>query len=594
MKKFIFSTCIGVLLALTGCQESDELVNDYTGKPITVTANIQGSPESRVVLTPGADENQNPIVRVEWKAESETFNLYYNISSLSGWVTFSQVTGNQFTCTGFPDNAIPKYAVYGNHQIEHGELTYNFSEQDGALNDDDFLMTAENITDLTQPIKFKHKTAILKVTFKQDGLDVDTSVTNFTMSGVHTGVQGNTITVQKEKQDGDIYLFLPISTPYTAGRQFTFSVNVEGETCTGSITIPENMTVEAGKYYTANVALANARGECNLPTGSVFNEAVKSVINGDQNVKTISFVTNSQQTGGTRIGNSRAYALVEGTTLKVYTSEKKFIFNADCSKMFAELYNIKKIKWGSSFSTGSVGNMNYMFKDCHNLTSVSFPESFSVLGVSTMKGMFENCSSITALYLNNFEFRNYITYMNSMFKGCTKLATVQVDSEKFKTGTVFDMSSMFEGCEALNGVPPLQTNYVTNMSNMFKNCYALTNFDVQWSGKNSVDMSGMFYQCNKLKKVSFGSNFMPKVTKMDYMFNLCEVLEYVDLRYFDVSNLNSYENAFLYLGTGLDGPIAQIYINSNQTGIFFEDNAQLGVDGYSVNFITTDPSASNQ
>ena len=58
MKKIIFSTLIALLLAFVGCQ-NEELVNETTntgGEKVILTANIQGSADSRVALTPATDD----------------------------------------------------------------------------------------------------------------------------------------------------------------------------------------------------------------------------------------------------------------------------------------------------------------------------------------------------------------------------------------------------------------------------------------------------------------------------------------------------------------------------------------------------------
>ena len=583
MKKFIFSTCIGAVLMLAGCQESDELVSENAAKPFTVTANIQGSASSRVVLTPGEDSNQNPIVRVTWRndeSNKEDFKLYFK-TGFTYCYTFTQTTGNQFTCASeVPDGAIPLFAVYGKHEYNSSSeyITYDFSEQDGALNDEDFLMTAENITDLTQPIEFKHKTAILKVTFKQDGFDVDTSVSNFTMGNVLSGV-GNTITMNRTILDDDIYVFLPINTAYTEGRKFTFDATVAGEACTGSITIPQGMTVEAGKYYTANVTLSNKYGKCKLPTGIEFNDAIKSLVGNNSNVKTIQFVPKSQETGGTRIGSSRAFAkVVNDNTLKIYTTENKFVFDSNCYFMFGGLKYITKIDWGSSFSTYGVGDMSYMFSGCEKLTSVNFPydedeptEKFSVFGVSTMEGMFKNCKAVQQLDLSEFAFGYYISDMSSMFKGCSSLTNIIVDTDLFITNTVSNMSSMFEGCSALTSVPTLQTNWVTDMSNMFKGCSSLTNFDVNWTSSSNVNMSNMFNECNALTKVAFGENFKPTATDMNNMFYYCYMLESIDLRNFTITASTNCENIFFIVGQALEFPkVTQIYVTDEVKEILNE------------------------
>ena len=551
------------LLVFVGCQKCDEFITDdleSTDEKVVVTANIQGSTNSRVVLTPDEDADGNPIVKVSWRNDSSNPETFWVFDNNFNAKKFTQTSGNQFTGTAPGQTGGSYYAVYGKFRTEYGGvLKYDFSEQDGALNDEDFLMMAEDITDLSKPIEFKHKTAILKVSFKLDGVCVDT-LTNFTMSGVRNGLQGDgTITVKRKTQDKDIYIFLLITgNAYPAKTKFTFAANVEGESCVGTITIPENMTVEPGKFYTANVTLANENGECNLPTGLEFNSVAKEVIGNNQEVKNITFQTQSQLTGGVRIGDSRAYAKIENTTLMVYTTENKFVFNTNCNRMFDGLGYIKNINWGN-IDTDGVGYMNYMFRDCRSLSLDGFPDSFSVFGVTSMRGMFENCSSIQALYLNNFELFNRISDMSNMFKGCSSLETIQVDPDKFKTSTVVDMSGMFEDCTSLRSVMPLQVNFVTNMSSMFKNCQALEEFNVTWKGSNNIDMSDMFNGCYFLRKVAFGSDFTPTATDMKNMFNGCYVLTSIDMRYFKVTDTTDCENMFYFLCAQSDYP-AQIYV----------------------------------
>ena len=51
---------------------------------------------------------------------------------------------------------------------------------------------------------------------------------------------------------------------YVADYEFTFSVTAGGKDYTGSLTIPTGMSIEEGKFYTANIALTET---CNLPSG---------------------------------------------------------------------------------------------------------------------------------------------------------------------------------------------------------------------------------------------------------------------------------------------------------------------------------------
>ena len=538
MKKILFGTMISVLMAMTGCQNEEQDMPD-AGRTVTLVADIEGTQNARVVLTPDTDNDGNPIVKVAWRDEvssnPETFTLYDKDAHAS---IFTQTEGNKFR--GTVDCEGPYRAVYGGHTLtSEKEIACDFSQQDGELNDTDFLMMAEEITNLNQRIEFKHQTAILKVTFTLDGQDVDTYVSSFTMDGVKQGATGQSITVERTATplSDDIYVFLPAMESYNSGETLSFTAMVSGllaadTECTGSITIPADMKIEAGKYYTATVALSDnaASTNCNLPKGSEFNAAIKKIIeDSGAEVKKIVFKAGETVTGGTRIGNTRAVAKVEGSTLTIYTAKSKFKFNSDCTSMFEELSTIESINWGSDIITKGVAYMNYMFKDCKKLTDIRFPQEFSVEAAQTMAGMFENCSAITELYLTYFEFGFYFSDMSDMFKGCASLTKIEMETDwntgKTMTSKVTSMSGMFEGCKSLTGVPPLDVSSVTNMGNMFKGCTSLTKFNVSWNNTNRLSMSSMFEGCTLLENVSFGENFKPVVLNMVSMFKSCSFLK---------------------------------------------------------------------
>ena len=261
MKKFLFSTMMASLLVLTGCQ-NDELMNvDQTGgEKVILTANIQGAAQTRVSLTAGTDENQKPIVKVKWNESGETFEVY----GTSGSSTFIQIPGtNQFEGT-LPESATGQYEVfYGNFN--------SLDEQDGKLgqstaNDSPVLMSA--MFDSSSPsITFEHVTAILKPTFKVDGTDIDNSITKIVMGDVVYPLDGTPeyrkITIAPTSPAitlaDVIYIHLPILLDYT-GETFTFDVTAGSKEYTGSLTIPADMSIEAGKLYTATIALTEVPG----------------------------------------------------------------------------------------------------------------------------------------------------------------------------------------------------------------------------------------------------------------------------------------------------------------------------------------------
>jgi hypothetical protein len=83
MKKFLFCALIASLVAFVGCQNEELLkdnVVDKGGEKVVLTANIQGTADSRVALTSGDDRDGNPIVNVSWRQydseNPEKFTVY--------------------------------------------------------------------------------------------------------------------------------------------------------------------------------------------------------------------------------------------------------------------------------------------------------------------------------------------------------------------------------------------------------------------------------------------------------------------------------------------------------------------------------------
>ena len=327
---------IASLLAFVGCQ-NEELVNENTnngGEKVILTANIQGAADSRVALTPDT-ENGDPIVKVAWNENGETFEVY---GSSGASFTFTQIAGtNQFEGT-LPKSDTGKYeAVYGNFN--------SLDEQDGKLgqstaNDSPVLMSA--MFDSSSPsITFEHVTAILKPTFKVNGTDIY-NITKIVMGGVAKGNSGNgyytdeitiTPTSPTTAMDDDIYIHLLVFPQvYIAGHEFTFTVTADGKNYTGSLTIPTGMSIEAGKFYTADIALTEA---CYLPKGTNFKNAVNTFLTSNASLIQIKFIAEPTWTPqGIQIEESGAYMVANGTTLEIRTDAEVFMFNETSSSMF--------------------------------------------------------------------------------------------------------------------------------------------------------------------------------------------------------------------------------------------------------------------
>ena len=268
MKKIIFSTMIASLLAFVGCQ-NEELVNDNntdnSGKKVILTANIQGAADSRVALTPDTDENDKPIVKVDWRTfdstNPETFAVY-DLDELNPPTTFTQLSGNVFEGT-LPESS-DGYCAYYNYALWTRIWETHEFPQDGTLREQDVLMYAEFVEDATS-IEFNHLTAILKPTFTLGGESINSTITDIELDGLTLGEMDVAITVTRTSQEmplaENIYVTIPIHhvwqwTSFKPGGTFTFSVKAGGKDYTGSFTIPliDNWN-PCGKLFTATIEL---------------------------------------------------------------------------------------------------------------------------------------------------------------------------------------------------------------------------------------------------------------------------------------------------------------------------------------------------
>ena len=290
MKKIIFSTIIASVLAFVGCQ-NEELVNDNvtdnSGKKVVLTANIQGAADSRVALTPDTDENENPIVKVAWRAfdstNPETFVVYNN--SNNSPKTFTQLSGNVFEGT-LPESSNGYCAYYNQNLWISINKTKEFP-QDGTLREEDVMMYAE-FEEGDTSIEFEHLTAILKPTFTLGGRSINNTITSIEMGGFYFLEMGDVaITVTRPSQETplaeDIYMTIPFYiyggwSSFCPEATFTFSVKADdGKDYTGSFTIPEiDGWYPYGKLFTATIELTEAPSVSYVWTSStVASESVE-------------------------------------------------------------------------------------------------------------------------------------------------------------------------------------------------------------------------------------------------------------------------------------------------------------------------------
>ena len=440
MKKIIFSTMIASLLAFVGCQ-NEELVNETTdtgGEKVILTANIQGATDSRVVLTPATDDEGKPIVKVAWNESEETFEVYGSSDASS---TFTQIAGtNQFEGT-LPDPADGEYE----YEAYYGDLN-SLDEQDGKLgqstaNDSPVLMSAM-FNSSSPSITFEHVTAILKPTFMVDDTDINNTINKIVMGDLAFPNNGTPayqkITIAPTSPAttlaGVIYIHLPIMIDYTDGDTFTFTVTAGGKVYTGSLTIPEDMSIVAGKLYTATIALTEVNA-CYLPIGKDFKNAINTFLTSNASLTQIKFIAESTWTPqGTQIEESGAYMVANGTTLEIRTDAEVFMFNEKSSSMFLGSNNIgsriTSIDFNDCINTSNVTTLAYMFQNCSKLTSLNL-SGFNTANVTSLKSMFDNCAVLQNITFGNSFSTNKVTTLAYMFQNCYNLTSLDLTGFSF-------------------------------------------------------------------------------------------------------------------------------------------------------------------
>lgn len=191
-----------------------------------------------------------------------------------------------------------------------------------------------------------------------------------------------------------------------------------------------------------------------------------------------------------------AWAVLEGTTLKIQTSEEKV--------------------------KGTNTKMNYgMFWNYSKVTSISGLDLIDMSEVTDMRYMFSNCQSLESVDLSGMN-TGSVTSMSHLFDNCNSLTTVNLSG--LNTANVTDMSYMFSRCSNLTDadLSGLNTEKVGDMAYMFSNCNKLSSLNL--SGLNTSEVSNttyMFYGCSSLTELDLSSFNTAKVSTMMYMFNNC-------------------------------------------------------------------------
>ena len=477
MKKFLYVTLMGVLVALVGCQQDDELtgVENTLGKKVSVTANIKANAQSRVALEYN-DKGDVPIIKVDWKASGESFFMYDTDDDVT---VFTQTSGNQF------EGTLPSASsIY--YSAEYGSIA-NLATQDGTLNENYVWMSAQ-VFDLTQPIQFEHKTTVLKPTFTLESEPINSSISKIVMGGVTLPDDVKAITVKPESKE-DIFIFLPALIPFSENHTFNFTVTIGDEEYVAELSIGQPMT--AGKFYTATIEL-------------------------EEVIPYVTFTAGAKQKLK-YTGNDLQYS-TDGINFNTLHAEEEIQFSEDGKLYLRGVMNYDGTKYNSTdrtisfteeahvactgdirtlidtYETVNTSNATFkdLFTDCKQLTSAPELPATS-LAAGCYSGMFSGCTSLeVAPELPATTLAKYC--YSGMFSGCTSLKVAPELTAAILAESCY--SWMFYGCTNLSNI----TMLATNISAM--ECLDAWVKDVAASGK--------FYKAESMTSLPSGISGIPE------------------------------------------------------------------------------------
>ena len=551
MKRLSFIFGALMLLALAACvNEKISLEDQFAGEKITVKAYMPegNTPSTRVGYT--YTSNEDPIT-LSW-TEGDAFSVIRGGENQ----TFIKSEGtNDFSGTLPTEGSDDFYAVYPVVESnDHTKVPFDISNQNSLP----YLMYA--VSEDGSVYEFKHAVAYLNVTFPGDfkGKNVAISITtpNATdgtfslIDGVIAGGTKRSINkyVTFGQESTDVLFALPpmIDSDKTLNFTITTPENVYTYTLSGT----PGTDIQAGYYYNAAITDLTALTKveaCYLPSATDFNFNL-SYNKGD--ATTILFETSAQEIPSGAIECNPAkgekyYLYKDGSTLKVLTTAKQFVFNENCNGMFRSLSKITQINFNNCvINTSLVKDMKQMFMSCAHLISVYGLSNFNTSSVTDMSSMFRACKALTEIDLSGLN-TSAVTNMKQMFYSCQALPNINVSS--FNTSSVTDMSGMFHECYALTEIDlsGFNTSAVTDMSLMFKLCKVITEIDLGSFNTSSVTtMSEMFSNCLAVEEINVGSFNTENVTNMANMFYNCQKVKDLDLSSFNTSLVETMYNMF--------------------------------------------------
>ena len=467
MKKNLWILGGLMAMAFTACTEDDIVpaggnsVPEADGK-VSITAYTPGGKaDSRIAFV----ENDDQTISLSWE-QDETISVIRG-----GENQPFQKADESNTFEGVLPNAQGEgtyYAFYpaNNVATDHTAVPYDLSVQTGGLNTNSTYMYAAS--DDGQAFQFHHSTAILKANFSHADWTEGTKIkqvkvvtpiatqgtANLT-AGTLTGTGANLITISYDEPVATTqaaYIYLP---PMSAdNKTLVFMVTTDDQK-TYSAILPgsSSKAIEAGKVYSANVALAP------------MNYLMFVASDEDQSLKLdvglLQYSTDGSKWNDLKRNVAVAFEnkllFLRGKT-PIGTNGYKIIFNNNVK--VACYGDIRTLVDYENYTEAKMGNARFanLFFNCTSLTTA--PElPATTLANECYEFMFSGCTSLTTapeLPATTLTTECYA----DMFSGCTSLTTAPV----LPAGTLADWcyAEMFSDCTSLNSVTMLATDISAN------------------------------------------------------------------------------------------------------------------------------------
>lgn len=198
-----------------------------------------------------------------------------------------------------------------------------------------------------------------------------------------------------------------------------------------------------------------------------------------------------------------------------------FIDDSNISNLCRYAYNLNSVNIHNFTATNSPNATYQMFRECFNLISVNL-DSLNIRNTS-LYFMFAHCNNLVSVNISNSYTEN-ISDASGLFYNCKNLETVSgMTYMNYNRSSGTDFREMFVNCIKLNSNvlhdEILYWMYPANFKNisyMFAHCSNLTYLDFSgWDTYHATDFTGMFWNCNNLRKIWVPYNFVRNTDNQD-------------------------------------------------------------------------------